>query len=56
MTKAGYIEYKMPESMAKDYLKARAGDEKKMNANEYLCKIVDEEFGLLGKCVRVIKY
>lgn len=56
MTKAGYIEYKMPELIAKEYLKARAGEDKKINANEYLCKIVDEEFGLLGKCVRVIKY
>ena len=56
MTKAGFIEYKMPEAMAKDYLKDRKGEDKRMSVNEYLCKIVDEEFNLLGKCVRVIRY
>ena len=33
----GCIEYKMPEALAKEYLKNRSGDEKKMRPNEYLC-------------------
>ena len=55
MTKAGTIEYKMPEAVAKEYLKMRNAEEKKMKPNDYLCKIVDEQYGLLGKCVRVIR-
>ena len=56
MTKAGFIEYKMPEAVVKEYLKMRTAEEKKMKINDYLCKIVDEQYGLLGKCVKVIKY
>lgn len=56
MTKAGTIEYKMPEEVVKQYLKMRNAEEKKMTPNEYLCKIVNEQYGLLGKCVRVIRY
>lgn len=55
MTKAGTIEYKMPEAVAREYLKMRNAEEKKMKPNDYLCKIVDEQYGLLGKCVRVIR-
>lgn len=50
------IEYKMPEEMAKAYLKMRNMKESKRNAQEYLCKIVNEEFGLMGHCTRVILY
>lgn len=56
MTKSGIIEYKMPEEVVKQYLKMRNAEEKKMTPNEYLCKIVNEQYGLLGKCVRVIRY
>ena len=54
--KAGCIEYKMPEQMARELLKNRKGDETKMRPNDYLCKIVNENFGLKGYCVRVIRY
>ena len=54
--KAGFIEYKMPEAMAKAYLNERTGEEKKMRPNDFLCKIVNEEFGLKGYCTRVIRY
>ena len=54
--KAGFIEYKMPEAMAKAYLNERTGEEKKMRPNDFLCKIVNEEFGLKGYCTRVIKF
>jgi hypothetical protein len=52
----GYIEYKMPAAMAKEYLKNRKGADAKMSPNDYLCKVVNEGFGLKGYCVRVIQY
>ena len=54
--KAGFIEYKMPERMAQEYLKSRKGDDAKMRPNDYLCKVVNENFGLKGHCVKVIRY
>ena len=54
MTKAGTIEYKMPTMVAKEYLKMRSAEDKKMKPNDYLCKVVDEQYGLLRKCTRVI--
>ena len=56
MEKAGIIEYKMPEKIAKEYLKARRGEELKLHPNDYLCKVVNEEFCLKGNCVNVIRY
>jgi hypothetical protein len=52
--KAGNIEYKMSEKMAKEYLKSRSGEDAKMAPQAYLCKLVNEEFHLKGNCVRVI--
>ena len=46
----------MPEAMAKAYLNGRTAEEKKMRPNDFLCKIVNEEFGLKGYCTRVIRY
>ena len=54
--KTGFIEYKMPERMAQEYLKDRKGDDAKMRPNDYLCKVVNENFGLKGLCVNVIRY
>lgn len=54
MNKAGFIEYKMPVQMAQAYIKMNKG--KIPNVNDYLCKIVNEEFGLRGHCVKVIQY
>lgn len=54
--KAGCIEYKMPELMARELLKNRKGDDAKMRPNDYLCKVVNENFGLKGHCVKVIRY
>lgn len=44
----------MPEAMAREFLrrKKKAGD--KSNNNEYLCKIVNESFGLKFNCTKVI--
>lgn len=52
--KCGYVEYKMPEVMAQAYIKQHKG--KIPNVNEYLCNIVNEEFGLKGYCVKVITF
>ena len=54
--KAGCIEYKMPEQMARELLKNRKGDETKMRPNDFLCMVVNENFGLKGHCVKVIRY
>ena len=54
--KAGFIEYKMPEAMARAYLNGRNAEEKKMHPHDLLCKIVNEGFGLKGYCTRVIRY
>ena len=54
--KAGYIEYKMPKQMAQEYFKLRKGEEQKMRPNEYLCKIVNENFGIKGYCTNVITF
>ena len=55
-SKCGYVEYKMPEVVVKDLLKKRSGEDLKMSANDYLCKVVNSEYNLLGECSRVIKY
>ena len=54
--KPGNIEYKMPQAMADALLKERRDDEKKMRPQEYLVKVVNEHFGLLYNCSRVITY
>lgn len=56
MTKRANIEYKMPVAMAKEILKMRKGEEKKMKPNDFLCKYVNEQYNLLGTCTRVIQY
>lgn len=52
--KPGSIEYKMPTEMAKQMLKARKGNDLKMKPNDFLCKVVNEQFGLMYNCVKVI--
>ena len=54
----GSIEYKMPEELAKELLKKRKGKESvnKMKPNEYLCYVVNEEFGIKGNCVKVLTF
>lgn len=54
--KGGYIEYKMPDKMARELLKNRKGEETKMRPNDFLCMVVNENFGLKGHCVNVIRY
>ena len=50
----GDIEYKMTKEMADAYLKSRKGDDKKKHQQEYLCEVVNTEFGIKGTCVKVL--
>ena len=50
------IEYKMPKEMARIILKARKGTDAKMKPNDFLCKYVNEQYGLLGTCTNVILF
>lgn len=40
------IEYNMSKTMAMELLKLRKGEEKKMEPQAYLCKVLTEQFGL----------
>lgn len=48
-----YFEYVMSKEMAKELLDNRHGEEKKMRPHDYLVKVVNEQFGICGTCVRV---
>lgn len=54
--KSAYFEYKMPEELAKELLRNRDGLDKKMRPNEYLCKVVNEQYGLLRPVTRVLTF
>lgn len=47
------IEYEMPKEMAKVLLAERKGGDRNMRPQDYLCKVVNEDFGILGNCVKV---
>ncbi len=49
----GPIEYEMPKELAKQILATRKGDERNMHPQDFLKKVVNEEFGLLGNCEKV---
>ena len=51
--KMGAIEYQMSALMAKELIRTRKGDDKKLKPQDYLVKYVNEQFGLLFKCVKV---
>ena len=54
--KNAYFEYKMPEELAKELLRSRDGLDKKMRPNEYLCKVANEQYGLLRPVTRVLTF
>lgn len=54
VSQKGNFEYKMTKEMANAYLNARKGEEKKKHPQEYLCQIVNNEFGIKGTCTRVL--
>ena len=49
----GGIEYEMPALMAKEILNERKGADRNMHPQAYLCKVVNETFGIKGYCVKV---
>lgn len=51
--KTGAIEYRMPTAVAEELLKNRKGADLKMAPQAYLCKYVDEQCGLMYRCVKV---
>ena len=48
-----YYEYVMSKGMAAELLENRSGDERKMRPHDYLVKVVNEQFGIRGTCVKV---
>lgn len=50
----GGIEYEMSKELAKQILATRKGSDQNMNPQEFLCRVVNEEFGLKGNCTRVL--
>lgn len=48
------LEYKMSSKLYHSLLKGRNAAEKKRPPQEYLCNVVNENFGLKGKVTRVI--
>jgi hypothetical protein len=48
----GGVEYTMSAALAQHILKTHKGPKK--NKQETLCNYVDEQFGLKGKCVKVL--
>ena len=52
-SKAGSVEYQMPQKFADELLKARKGQEKNMRPQDFLVQYVNDECGLLYNCVKV---
>ncbi len=47
------IEYEMPKELAKQILATRKGEDKNTHPQVFLKKVINEEFGLKGNCVKV---
>ena len=47
------VEYVMPKDMAKQILATRKGADQNIPPQDFLKRVVNEEFGLRGNCVRV---
>jgi len=54
MMNCGGIKYKMSKETAKMLLSSRKGEEKKINSQKFLCDYVDNNCGLMYKCVEVL--
>lgn len=50
--KCGYVEYTISAKMADHILKTHKGP--KTNKQDILCKYVNQECGLKGKCIKVL--
>lgn len=54
VSQKGNFEYKMSKEMANAYLKDRKGTDKNKHPQDYLCQVVNNEFGIKGNCTRVL--
>lgn len=54
VSQKGNFEYKMTKEMANAYLKDRKGTDKNKHPQDYLCQVVNNEFGIKGNCTRVL--
>lgn len=52
----GPIEYEMPKELAKQILATRKGEEKNWHPQVFLCKVINEEFGIKGNCIKVTTF
>ena len=50
----GGIEYEMNKEMAKQILATRKEADQNVHPQKFLCRVVNEEFGLKGNCTRVL--
>lgn len=48
------FEYHMSKAMFKDLVDNRKGEDKKKNPHKYVIEVVNEQFGILGTCKKVI--
>lgn len=53
-SKARYVEYRMPKKMFNAFVKARTGEDKKMNPYTYMMQVINTEFGILGEVKRIV--
>ena len=49
----GEIAYEMSKTLAKEILATRKGADQNKDPQEFLCRVVDETFGLKGHCTQV---
>lgn len=52
----GEFEYKMSKELGNSLLKDRKGADKNKHPQEYLCQIVNEQFGIKGTCTKVLYF
>ena len=55
-TNNGDFEYKMTKEMGDAILKTRKGTDKNKHPQDYLCQVVNDEFGIKGNCIRVLYF
>lgn len=54
MPHRGFIEYNMPRAIAESILSDRKGKEKGSDPQKYLCDFVNEQYHMIGYCLKVI--
>ena len=50
----GDYEYRMSKAMVKSLMAKRKGSDANLSTQRYLCKCVNEEFGIKGNCTKVL--